>query len=108
MTMRQISACEETLRESIEDSLMAFLKNSLSIDIQSSEHNLIEEGVLDSLMLVDLVLYMEQAFEVSPALEDLEIENFASVSRMADFVAAKASGAWLARQLKRPVTTPGM
>jgi acyl carrier protein len=92
MTMHQISACEETFRESIETSLGAFFKNTLNVEIQSSEDNLIETGVLDSLMLVDLVLFMEQTFNVSPSLEDFEIENFATVSRMADFVAARRHG----------------
>jgi acyl carrier protein len=71
---------------------MAFVKNSLNIDIQCSEDDLIETGLLDSLMLVELVLYIEQTFNVSPSLEDLEIENFATVSRMADFVVARVLG----------------
>jgi methoxymalonate biosynthesis acyl carrier protein len=89
MTMHPISVCEETFRESVEHSLMVFLRNSLSIDLQSSEHNLWDAGIIDSLMVVDLVLYIEQAFNISTALEDLDIENFATVSRMADFVASR-------------------
>jgi acyl carrier protein len=92
MTTQQNTACEKTLTESIENSIAAFVKNTLNIDIQSLEHDLIEAGILDSLMLVELVLYIEEAFNVSPSLEDLEIHNFATVSRMANFVTAKRLG----------------
>ena len=101
MTMQQTSACERTSREFVESSLMIFVKDFLNIEIQSSEDDLIETGLLDSLMLVDLVLHIEQAFSVSPSLEDLEIENFATVSRMADFVVARELG--LASVVDTPV-----
>jgi acyl carrier protein len=90
MTAQQVSS-EKTPMKSIESALMAYAKNNLNIEIQSPEHNLIEEGILDSFMLVDLVLYMEQEFNVSPSLEDLEIENFATVARMANFLAARGA-----------------
>jgi len=92
MMMQQTSVYEKTSREFVESSLMMFVKNVLNIDVQSSEDDLIETGLLDSLMLVDVVLHIEQAFNVSPSLEDLEFENFATVSRMADFVVGRELG----------------
>jgi len=90
--MSQASAPEATPREAIENCLMTFLKDTLNIDIDSSDQNLIETGLLDSLMLVDLVLHIERNFNVLPSLEDLAIENFATISHMADFVAARELG----------------
>ena len=75
----------------VEQSIIIFFKDHLNVDVASPQHNLLEAGILDSLMIVDLVLYFEQTFDVSPSLEDLEIENFATVSDMAAFVAAYRS-----------------
>jgi acyl carrier protein len=78
------------LINSVEKSIIDFVHERFNVDVCSSEHDLIEAGILDSLMIVDLVLYFEQQFGTSLSLEDLEIENFASVSRMAALVAGQA------------------
>jgi acyl carrier protein len=77
--------------DSAQRSIMAFLRDRLSVDVLAPEHDLIESGILDSLMIVELVLYLEQTFKVALSLEDLEVENFATVARMATFVTARVS-----------------
>jgi methoxymalonate biosynthesis acyl carrier protein len=81
------------MTSSVEQSIITFFKQHLHVDVLSPEHDLIEAGILDSLMIVDLVLYLEQAFGVSPSLEDLEVENFATVARVAALVTAHPSRA---------------
>jgi methoxymalonate biosynthesis acyl carrier protein len=76
--------------EGIESSLLTFLRQEFSVEIPSAETNLIESGILDSLMLVDLLHYAEQKFGIVVSVEDLEIENFITVSSMARFVAARS------------------
>jgi methoxymalonate biosynthesis acyl carrier protein len=76
---------------SVQQSIITFFKEHLHVDVLSPDYNLIEAGILDSLMIVDLVLYLEQTFQVSPSLEDLEVENFATVARVAAMVAAHHS-----------------
>lgn len=71
--------------------IMAFLRERFGLEPASAEANLIEEGILDSMMFVDLVLFIEERFGVVAELEDLEIEHFATVARMARFVAARAA-----------------
>lgn len=72
-------------------SIMTFLQDRLNVDVLSPEHDLVEAGILDSLMIVDLALYFEQKFDVALSLNDLEIENFASVASMATFVTTRIS-----------------
>ena len=72
----------------VQQSIINFFKEHLQVDVLSPEYDLIEAGILDSLMIVDLVLYLEQTFQVSPSLEVLEIENFATVARVAAMVTA--------------------
>jgi len=59
-----------------------FLK-SLNLEIPSPEMDLFDTGVLDSLAFVELVLHLEQEFGVKITLEQVEIDNFKSVERIA-------------------------
>lgn len=62
-----------------------FLEN-LHLEIPSPETDLFETGVLDSLGFVELVLHLEQEFGVKITLEQVEIDNFRSVERIAAFL----------------------
>jgi D-alanine--poly(phosphoribitol) ligase subunit 2 len=58
----------------------------LNMVIPSPDTDLIETGRLDSLALVELLFELEQQFKVDIALEDLDIETFRSVRRIAEFI----------------------
>lgn len=77
--------------DGIETSILTFLREELSLEVTSAETNLIETGILDSLILVDLLHYAETRFDIVISLDDLEIENFVTVANMASFVAARRS-----------------
>lgn len=51
---------------------------------------LLEEGVLDSLGILELVDYLQSELSVSVEDDDLVPENFASIDAIATFVDAKA------------------
>lgn len=76
--------------KAIETSMLRFLREDLGVEVPSADTNLIDAGVLDSLMLVDLVMHIEEQFRVTSMLEDLDLENFATVANMASFVSARA------------------
>jgi acyl carrier protein len=61
----------------------------LNIKVPSPETDLIGGGLLDSLALVELLFEIEQRFEVDLALEDLDIESFRTLERLASFIAAQ-------------------
>jgi acyl carrier protein len=73
------------------DTIMAFLRERFGLEPASAKANLIEEGILDSMMFVDLVLFIEERFGVVAELEDLELEHFATVARIARFVAERSA-----------------
>jgi acyl carrier protein len=60
---------------------------TLNIQVPSEEADLIESGLIDSLALVELLFAIEREFSVSLPLDDLEIENFRSVSRISEVIA---------------------
>jgi acyl carrier protein len=71
--------------------ITAFLRERFGVEPPSPDANLIEDGILDSMMFVDLVVFIEERFGVVAALDDLEIDNFATVGGMARFVTERGA-----------------
>lgn len=46
----------------------------------------LEQGILDSMGVMELVYFVEETFQVKVADDDLTPENFDSVERLADYV----------------------
>jgi acyl carrier protein len=63
--------------------IIEIFARSFDTRLASAEVDLIEERFVDSVRLVDLVLEIEQHFGVELPFEELEIEDFRTVSRLA-------------------------
>ena len=63
----------------------------LHIDAPAIDTDLFDSGVLDSLAFVEVLLRLEQEFGVTVSLDDLELDNFRTLDRIAQFVAARTS-----------------
>jgi D-alanine--poly(phosphoribitol) ligase subunit 2 len=74
--------------------------SALNIDVPSVDIDLFETGVLDSLAFVELLLQLEREFGVVTSVVDLEIENFRSIARIAEFVAARTGAVMSGRPSK--------
>jgi D-alanine--poly(phosphoribitol) ligase subunit 2 len=61
----------------------------LHLEIPAAELDLFDAGVLDSLAFVTLLLGLEREFGLSVPLDALELEHFASINAIADFVASR-------------------
>jgi acyl carrier protein len=57
------------------------------------DDHLLANGILDSLGILDLVAYLEAEFAITVSDDDLVPENFETLRRLEDFVAAKQTGA---------------
>jgi methoxymalonate biosynthesis acyl carrier protein len=55
----------------------------------SEDEQLIEKGVLTSLQTVELVMFMEDRFDIVVEDEELNEETFASIRTIADLVTSK-------------------
>ncbi len=51
----------------------------------------LNEGIIDSMNVLELVMFVEEKFKVNIADEDIIPDNFDSVSRLAAFVRGKTS-----------------
>ena len=63
---------------------------ALHVEVPSADADLFDSGVLDSLAFVELLVQLEREFGIRTAVDDLEMENFRSITRIAEFVAARA------------------
>jgi methoxymalonate biosynthesis acyl carrier protein len=76
-------------RAAVERELAAFLAERTRLDPPPPDLDLAASGLLDSLLLVELVLFVEERFGVATALDEVELENFATVARAAGFVVSR-------------------
>jgi D-alanine--poly(phosphoribitol) ligase subunit 2 len=66
--------------------IQALLEGTLSIQVEA-ETNLFETGALDSMTLVQFILNLEEKFAFHMPMEDVEVESFSSVTKIAERVA---------------------
>ena len=71
------------------DSIIALFQNQLSVEVTDVDSDLVGEGLMDSFMLVDLIMFLEQEYNIAIDFEGLEIENFRSVSSITKFVESR-------------------
>lgn len=74
---------------SLQERLIWLFKERLNLSVASAETDLLETGILDSLTFVQLLFHIETEFGVTVSPDDLQIENFRSVSDIAQFVATR-------------------
>ena len=57
-----------------------------AIQVESPHVDLLDTGLVDSVTLVELLLELEDRFSVSLPLEELELEDFRTIARIAGLV----------------------
>jgi acyl carrier protein len=62
-------------------------RDVLNVAVPSPEADLIDGGLIDSLALVELLFAIEQRFAVDLALDELDVENFRTLHRLASVIA---------------------
>jgi acyl carrier protein len=74
---------------SLEDQLSRLFAEKLQIEVPSVETDLIDTGLVDSLTFVEFLAQLEAGFGIRVSLEDLDIDRFRTISRIARFIATK-------------------
>lgn len=64
----------------------------LNVIVADPDTDLIEEGLLDSLMLVELIVHLEEHYGIAVELDDLELDHFRSLRRLSEFIVASRAG----------------
>ena len=70
-----------------------FVKMNLSIYnddvILGDDDNIFELGFVDSPFAIQLICFIEEEFKIRVGDDDLDIDNFTSINRIAEFVSMK-------------------
>jgi acyl carrier protein len=69
-----------------DDRIIHLLSERVHIETPSADTDLMESGLLDSLMLVELMSSLEEQFGINISFDEVEIDNFRSARRIAEFV----------------------
>jgi len=75
----------ETLIKYIQEQL---LNNELEEELDAND-DLLGDGILDSLGMMKLILFIETEFDTKIPPQDMIIENFMSVSHIGNYLAKK-------------------
>jgi acyl carrier protein len=73
-------------RTTVQNEIASILFRHLQVEMCSVHEDLIDTGLLDSLKIVELLLELEQHFEIRIPLDDLEIDSFRSLATITDFL----------------------
>lgn len=77
---------DETIRKFLADN---FLLSDGDFNL-ADDASLLEEGVVDSTGVLELITFVEDAFQIAVADEDVTPDNFDSVNKIAAYVRSKA------------------
>ncbi len=72
--------------EKVQSEITMLMERKVHVKVPSPTTNLMETGLLDSMGLVDLIAGIEEQFGIQVPMEEISIDQFQSVARMADFV----------------------
>jgi acyl carrier protein len=61
----------------------------LGLEVPSGQTDLFETGALDSMAFVELLALLEEEFGVEVSLDDIEIDTFRSIERIAAYVVSR-------------------
>ena len=81
---RSVDAAPGT-REAIESELLSLLRARLRAPV-TAEQDLFADGIVTSMLAMQLVVQLEESFGVAIVGPDLKLANFRSVGAMADLV----------------------
>ena len=72
----------------IEQRIQTVLHGRLQIDAPALDEDLFEAGILDSLSFVDMLVALEREFSIQIPLDQVDLNDFRSISRIATYVAS--------------------
>ncbi len=75
--------------EVINEKIRNFITNSIKIRDLRSDDNLFESGIVNSLFAIQMMTFLEKAFDIQVTTDDLLMENFQSVDSATSFVLQK-------------------
>ncbi len=77
----------DTVQEAkVRQTLRDFILRSINIRDLGDDDNLFESGIVNSLFAVQFMTFIEKTFRIEVGVDDLQIDNFKSVSAATAFI----------------------
>jgi len=73
----------------IEEKITNFLSNFISEDLLDRETDIFESGYVNSLFIMQLLLYIEEEFDIRVDNEDMSPRYFNKIVNIVDFIQSK-------------------
>jgi D-alanine--poly(phosphoribitol) ligase subunit 2 len=77
-------------QDQLQQQIIEIFSERFETRLESDDVDLLETGLVDSVKIVELVLELEQRFGVSLPFEELEIDDFRTVLRLAQRISRSA------------------
>lgn len=74
---------------SLETKITVFIQDTFGVSLQSADEPLITNGVIDSMQVLDVAMFLETVGNTTLEETDLVVENFDTVAAMAALVSSK-------------------
>ena len=66
-----------------------YILESVQVPHLDNNDDIFESGLVNSLFAIELMTFLEKAFQIKVTMDDLDMENFKSVTAVCSFVEAK-------------------
>jgi acyl carrier protein len=87
------NSVQTEIEPSVKETLRQFILRSIHIADLSDDDDLFELGIANSLFAIQLMTFIEKTFALEVETQDLDIDNFRSISASTAFVMKKQSSA---------------
>lgn len=88
------------MTSSIEGQLIQFICSNFMVepDELNLEDSLVDQGIIDSIGLVEIAAFMKREFDIDVSEENMTRENFGSVKKMVTYIERNVSNERLQQQ----------
>jgi methoxymalonate biosynthesis acyl carrier protein len=80
---------ENVKLKSPQDVIRGFIMENVSAAELDDDFDIFESGMVNSLFAIELMTFLEKTFEIKVTMDDLDMENFKSISAAGQFVQQK-------------------
>ena len=77
---------------SIEEQLLEYFKENGGEEVEL-ETPLVEDGIIDSMGVIELISFIKTTYNIEIDMDDLTIDNFATVNDIMNFILLKREAA---------------
>jgi len=79
------------IKNTLKKYIVTEIMHEKEMGVLGDETALIEDGIIDSMGLIELVLFIEKQFGVAVAEEDMDIDNFRTLNSLTEYIQSHLS-----------------